>query len=296
MSDRKRNEEEYRRLRVEGNELKNVMICNRLADDSLMWNPGEAVYWRKKAIKKLEEINGKKNIENTVTYDKLVNDLMEKGSYKEAVKWNNRSVKIKSKELGEDSSKTIVNGLYKIELDLLLKKYDEIIDSIDQIILTLQNHPDITPFELYDIYLKLIYIEGSYNIYAINHNESTLSHIDEFSDKAIMISNKIYGENSMQTVEAYRLKAVCSDKNREYKLNMLKKAILLAINNEGINGENVNRIFYNIRQCWKNEDCWKESAKWAIENVSKTFLLNIMKRFPEYAQEMINDVLADNNP
>lgn len=221
---------------------------------------------------------------------------MEKGSYKEAVKWNNRSLKIKLKELGVDSSKTIVNSLYKIELDLLLKKYEEVADSIDKIILTLQNHQDIALSELYDIYLKLIYIEGSYNIYAINHNESTLSHIDEFSDKAIMISNKIYGENSIQTVEAYRLKAVCSDKNSEYRLNILKKAILLAINNEGFNGENVIRIFYNIRQCWKNEDCWKESAKWAIENVSRTFLLNIMKRFPEYAQEIINDVLEDNDP
>ncbi len=296
MSDRKRNEEDYRRLQVEGNELKNAMICNRLADDSLMWNPEEAIYWRKKAIKKLEEINGKRNIENTVSYDKLVNDLMEKGSYKEAVKWNNRSLKIKLKELGVDSSKTIVNSLYKIELDLLLKKYEEIADGIDKIILTLQNHQDIALSELYDIYLKLIYIEGSYNIYAINHNESTLSHIDEFSDKAIMISNKIYGENSIQTVEAYRLKAVCSDKNSEYRLKKKKKAILLAINNEGFNGENVIRIFYNIRQCWKNEDCWKESAKWAIENVSRTFLLNIMKRFPEYAQEIINDVLEDNDP
>ena len=121
MSDRKRNEEDYRRLQVEGNELKNAMICNRLADDSLMWNPEEAIYWRKKAIKKPEEINGKRNIENTVSYDKLVNDLMEKGSYKEAVKWNNRSLKIKLKESGVDSSKTIVNSLYKIELDLLLK-------------------------------------------------------------------------------------------------------------------------------------------------------------------------------
>lgn len=53
MSDRKRNEEDYRRLQVEGNELKNAMICNRLADDSLMWNPEEAIYWRKKAIKEL---------------------------------------------------------------------------------------------------------------------------------------------------------------------------------------------------------------------------------------------------
>ena len=64
MSDRKRNEEDYRRLQVEGNELKNAVICNRIADDSLMWNPGEAIYWRKKAIKKLEEINGKRNIED----------------------------------------------------------------------------------------------------------------------------------------------------------------------------------------------------------------------------------------
>ena len=158
MSDRKRNEEDYRRLQVEGNELKNAMICNRLADDSLMWNPEEAIYWRKKAIKKLEEINGKRNIENTVSYDKLVNDLMEKGSYKEAVKWNNRSLKIKLKESGVDSSKTIVNSLYKIELDLLLKKYEEVADSIDKIILTLQNHQDIALSELYDIYLKLIYI------------------------------------------------------------------------------------------------------------------------------------------
>lgn len=56
MSDRKRNEEDYRRLQVEGNELKNAMICNRLADDSLMWNPEEAIYWRKKQLRNWKKL------------------------------------------------------------------------------------------------------------------------------------------------------------------------------------------------------------------------------------------------
>ena len=54
MGDRKYNEEKYLKLQVEDDEEKNALICDQLADGSLMWNPGEAVYWRKKLQKKLK--------------------------------------------------------------------------------------------------------------------------------------------------------------------------------------------------------------------------------------------------
>ena len=37
------------------------------------WNPGEAVYWRKKAIEKIENCYGKGDFRNTAYYDKIDN-------------------------------------------------------------------------------------------------------------------------------------------------------------------------------------------------------------------------------
>ena len=98
MSERKYNEEKYNKLKVEGDNIKNAAICNDIADDSLTWNPSEAIYWRKKAIEIIEKHYGDSNIENTSYYDKIVNDLLEKGSYQQAAKWNKKSKKIKIKE------------------------------------------------------------------------------------------------------------------------------------------------------------------------------------------------------
>ncbi len=73
MGDRKYNEEKYLKLQVEDDEEKNALICDQLADESLMWNPGEAVYWRKKAIEKIENCYGKGDFRNTAYYDKIDN-------------------------------------------------------------------------------------------------------------------------------------------------------------------------------------------------------------------------------
>jgi len=87
-TERKYNEEDYNNRKIEGDNIKNATICDEIADDSLLWNPNEAAYWRKKAIEHMENQYGKNHIASTVYYDKLVNDLWEKGSFRQALKWN----------------------------------------------------------------------------------------------------------------------------------------------------------------------------------------------------------------
>lgn len=114
--ERKDNEKEYSNRKIEGDNVKNAAICDEIADSSLIGNPGEAVYWRKKAIEHIENQYGKNHISSIVYYDKLVNDLLKKGSFRQAMKWNEKARKIKKKELGEYALETIKNDLYEVKI------------------------------------------------------------------------------------------------------------------------------------------------------------------------------------
>ena len=59
MSERKYNEEQYKKQQITGDDIHNAAVCDRIADESLMWNPGEAVYWRKLAVEYMEKHYGK---------------------------------------------------------------------------------------------------------------------------------------------------------------------------------------------------------------------------------------------
>ena len=80
--ERKSNENEYNNRKIEGDNVQNAAICDEIADDSFTGNSSEAVYWRKKAIEHIEKHYGKNQITNIIYYDKLVNDLLEKGSFR----------------------------------------------------------------------------------------------------------------------------------------------------------------------------------------------------------------------
>lgn len=296
MGDRKYNEEKYIKLQIEGDEEKNALICDQLADDSLMWNPGEAVYWRKKAIKKIESCYGKGDIRCTIYYDKIVNDLMEKGSYKEAVKWNKKSKRIKLKEKGEKSFDVFTNELYELELNILIEKYDEVLNDLNDISHKVQVFSKQEPLDLYNMYLKLIHIEHGYNIYARYNGKNELLDIIQFADRAIELSKEIYGEDGIELAEIYRLKAIGIDwDDKEYKLELLKKSLMIAIKREGNNGVTVRKVFYDIRRCWGEEDSWNESIVWAYKNISREFVLDIMRCFPEHIQNTINIILQKFN-
>ena len=45
----------YWEQQIEGNNLHNAAVCNQIADESLVWNPNEAVYWREPAVENTEK-------------------------------------------------------------------------------------------------------------------------------------------------------------------------------------------------------------------------------------------------
>lgn len=293
MSERKYNEEKYNKLKVEGDDVKNAAICDQIADDNFMWNPSEAAFWRKKAIEHVEKHYGKESMENTVYYDKIVKDLLEKGSYQQAAKWNNKSKKIKIKAKGEYAFEVLTNELYEMQLNIFLKKYDEIASSVERVKYSLKKNSDGDLSVLYHIYLKLVSIESDHYIYT----QEDLGDRVLFADNAIDIAKKIYGEDSIETAEAYRVKAIqirhigLGQKDNEEALQLLRKALLIAIKREGNIGNTVKKIFLNIRQCWDNKVCWQESTRWACDCVSREFVSEIMGIFPPFAQQQIKEVL-----
>lgn len=225
MSDRKYNEERYNEMKVEEDDVKNASICDEIADDSLMWNPNEAIYWRKQAIEMMEKHYGNKSIENTAYYDKIVNDFMEQGSYSQAEKWNNKSKKIKRKEKGEYAYETLASELCEMEIYNSQEKFDKVPNVWEHEKISLQKNSDMETAELYNVYLKLLHIWVDYKIYT-KEELDTIDAMIEIADKAIDLAQKVYGELNMETAEAYRRKALIlyrddgKEENKAYLHNL----------------------------------------------------------------------------
>lgn len=291
MSERQYNEEKYNKLKVEGENIKNAAICNDIADESLTWNPSEAVYWRKKAIEIIEGHYGDNNINNTFYYDKIVNDLLEKGSYQQAAKWNNKSKKIKIKEKGKYAIEVIINDLYELDIDVQTKKYDTVVECMEHVKESLQKNAGYDPIALYDIYLKLASKEGDSGI------REKWGYSGYFANQAIGLAQEIYGEDSLEVAEAYRRKAFITmhmwrgEKENEESLVLFKKALLIAIEKGASGGNAVKKIFSSIENCWDREVRWQECIKWTSSHISKEFALDIMATHPSYIQDQISETL-----
>ena len=67
MLERKWNEEIYEKKKDKKEEysLHNAKLCEKIADESFLFNYNEAIYWRKKSIEIREKIYGNKSIKNT---------------------------------------------------------------------------------------------------------------------------------------------------------------------------------------------------------------------------------------
>lgn len=244
-TDRKHNEEEYHKFMKEGIVLDNAILCETIADNNLMWNPSEALYWKKQGIAIREKIFGKNNIENTPYYDKIVEVLLEKGSYKEAIKWNSKSVKIKVKERGEDFAGLLTNYLLLSEALSLLCVYDESKVAADQAYDILENNISVYDRKtVYEAYIKLTYLYAIYNIGARNHNLKVTLQNEVCGDKSIEIAKAFYGEQSKETAEAIRNKAVTLEYNKKEALDLFAEAIKIYMRLKE-DKESARSIFYN---------------------------------------------------
>lgn len=293
MSDRKQNIEWYNKEKTESEE-ENAVLCNKIADESLYWNPSEAVFWRKKAIEIAENLYGKDSLKVTVYYDGIVNDYLEKGSYKEGIKWNKKSKKIKEKHYGENSRELLTSLVFDSHLYSCLEKYEEAEVSIKKTIFLLEKYCSENSMELYQIYLEMMNLESGYNLYAKRTGKEELKDIEECADKAINIAMQLFGEESLEIAIAYCDKAVLAYKNqREKRICLLKKALLIAIRKQGMTGEDVKMIFYHIRRYWLEQDMLKEWVIWTCDNVSKEFMQENMVNYPEDLQAQIKEVLEN---
>lgn len=195
MGERKYNEERYRKQKIEGDDLHNAAVCSRIADESLEWNPNEAVYWRKAAVENAEKHYGKNKLENTPYYEKLANDYFYgKAVYGPALKWNSKAKKIKAGQLGEYALELLENELFELKVYYHMGKYDEMADTRERIKILLGKNPDCGESVLYNAYLNMArYKKGDGN--------------PEYADAAMRIAEKVYGEISMETAAVYRIKA-----------------------------------------------------------------------------------------
>ena len=277
--DRKHNEERFQEFKKEGNVLDNAILCEAIADDNLLWNPSEALYWRKQGIAIREQICGKHNIDNTPYYDKIVEVLLEKGSYKEAIKWNTKSMKIKMKEKGEGGAEVLINKLLLAEALSLLYNDDESKAEADQAYNILENNISTYDQEMaYKAYLKLVHIYSCYNIGAQSHNLKLTLQNEVCGDKAIQIAKAFYGEQSIETAEAIRRKAITLGYDKQAAIALFAEAIKIFMNFDE-NKKYARTIFHNVRQKWEGDNVLVESAKWLYDNSSEKFVLTAIEDF-----------------
>lgn len=292
--DRQHNEEEYQKFMKDGTVLDNVILCETIADNNLMWNPGEALYWKKQGITIREKIFGKNNIENTPYYDKIVEVLLEKGSYKEAIKWNSKSVKIKIKDRGEEFAGLLTNYLLLSEALSLLYAYSESKTAADQAYDMLEKN--ISAYEqkmAYDAYIKLTYLYARYNIGANSHNLKVTLQNEVCGDKSIQIAKAFYGEQSKETAEAIRNKAVTLEYDKQEALALFAEAIKIYMGFKD-DKKSAKSVFYNIRQKWDSDNALLDSAKWLYNNSSEQFVLAAIEDFDDSDKIKIKDFLGLN--
>jgi len=275
---REHNEKIYEKNKKEEDTLENAMLCEAIADDNLTWNPGEALYWRKKGIQIREQIYGKNDICITPYYEKIVAVLLEKGSYKEAKKWNEKSIKIKKKNNKEDSV-LLLNELYNAEISWLLDEYQECNMHADRAFDILNNSTyEIAGVSRDEAYLELERMYNSYNFWARDMGKEINAKGIICGDRAIKVSVDIFDRTSLETAEAIRLKAITMRKDKKMALNLFKQSIEIYLNIKD-NKRYAEQIFLDIRNTWERENVLEESAQWLYENSSKEFLLKAIENF-----------------
>lgn len=288
---RRKNKQIYDELKTEEITIDNAIICERIADENILWRPDEALYWRKEGIKIRESINGNKSIKNTPYYDMITEVLLEKGSYKEALKWNKKSINIKTKFGKEGNSDLLKNRLLYSEIMFLLEDYilgkkeaDLAYDIIDE------NQSRLENFILYKAYSTLTHLYSTYNIGA-RFNGLELSNRNEIcGDKAIEIAKKLYDENSLEVAEAYRMEAITLRDNLEKCFDYFKIALKI-YNNLQIDKKVARQIFHDIRNKWYGQNILIESAQWMLANSSEKFLLQAIEDFNEEDKKLIKETL-----
>jgi len=289
MTDRQMYEEEYNTRKVEGDNIHNAFLCDEIADDCSGWDSQEAIYWRKKGIELAEKCYGKNDIRNTVYYDKIAEEYKDAGYYRQAEKWNLKSKKLKVKEKGKDSYDVLQNELAELELYVRLKEYEKFLSVLGHVNKILETKPDWGKDTLYDVYFKRADAVWGYNNY---NKESTLRTAEiEYWDDTIQLAQMFFGEDCMELAEVYRNKAFCFNKKEE-RLELFRKALLIAIPHEGAQGETVIRIFRNVLDCWHREGLdpdkdgsFPKSIQWAYQNISREFVVNLIGFYSENYQQ-----------
>lgn len=270
MSERKYNEEQYKEQQIEGNDLHNAAVCNQIADQSLAWNPNEAVYWRQLAVENAEKHYGKNKLGNTPYYEKLANDYLEKGSRSQALKWNSKARKIKIKQLDEYAPALLENELFELQVYYLMHNYDEISNVRERIKILLDKNPNCEETLRYKVYLDMAqYKECDGNF--------------EFADAAMRIAEKVYGEMSMETAEIYRIKAIETWHFAEEQKDQERKKEAVELNNKA----------YYIATHAKNNG----QGSHVLSGIERNMLFMRLPEEPSYEElrAMIDKLLPEGN-
>lgn len=282
---RNKNEEIYKNQKTADDSLENAELCETIADDNFMWYVDEAIYWRKKALKIREKIDGKSSPDKVYYYEIIIDLLMEKGSYKEALKWNEKAQKLNEKLHMNNLSIEI----YYAEIHLNLESYSECIKHGDLAFDVITSERFDRTKSAFKLVNRLLIFYATYIIYYDNKKKS-YDKLINCMEIALRIAQEFYGDNSIEVAIVYREKAVYLDISKQEKLTYLKKAldIVLSI---GKNTELALEIFYNIRGCWPASERLEKGFKWVYENVSKQFILDVLPQFTKPDQEKIKIAL-----
>lgn len=269
MSERQENLEKYQKEKLQPEIcLENAKLCD---DISKLWasSDNEAVFWKKKAVEIREKFYGKNNSQLAPYYDEAAQFFLEMTKHKASLKTCEKSLKIKMKE-NDDFTELLKTYAIMMSAYVVLEDYQKGIECGERILNDSRLKDESASESLISIILSLAYM------YELTKQETEMKKWLEYGrDLAV----KTCGENCVLAADMYLEIAydIIEDKNE--KLELMKRALMIYIDNLGMNNDRSTKAFFWIWRNWSNEtdEPIKKAIEWLKENLPESYYREIEK-------------------
>lgn len=248
------------------NTIKNAELCDQFSKNSS--DDRDIIFWKKKGLEIREKVFGKKGFELGDNYDSMAELYMECGKYKSAKLMCEKALNVK---LLDETGQSNMLKTYAI----MILNYISM-DDYENAIKVGEKALQIKQVENKNYYNEVIVIH-KYMAWAYSYSGNETNR-NECINQALCIAIKYFEEDSVQAAEMYVEKANFILKEKNDKLELLKKALIILFEHFGFEDDRVTRVYRFIWQCWKEDpDCILKANEWLEENVPKNLYNEIQR-------------------
>lgn len=240
----------------EENTIKNAELCDQFSKNSS--DDKDLIFWKKKGLDIREKIYGKKSCVLGSHYDSMAELYLNCGKYKLAKSMGEKALSVKSAD--ETGQSTLLETYAIMALNYLSMDDNESAIELGEKAL------NIGQAKHQDDYSEMVTI-NKYMAWAYSYQDNEEQRDDRIN-QALDMAIEHFGEDSAQAAEMYIEKANFMLEEKDDKLEMLKRAMIILVEHFGIEDNRVGKAYRLIWQCWKDSpDCIQIANDWLKENV-----------------------------